>query len=320
MILFVYAVLVFLVLRFCVTLFNFLSNPKLGYYSKHFSDKVSIIVLASTVKHDVENLLTSISEQEYEHTEVFVQRQESISELVNQTTGKYLLFLSPGTTVHFGLINNLMYRMKVFNLAVLSLIPTYKASSFMGNCIYPLNDFLLLNLLPLRLVRLSALSAFTAGSNDCIFFDAAIYKQYRWHEKLHPKALEAAEIVKLVKQQQLKAEVLLANKFVYHTVDVKDTASFSMRLLMNFSNSSLAALMYLMLVVVGPVVVSFDFNPVLIVLPIGLIFLSRVMIAFLTAQNPLLQVLLHPLQMLLLFGLLLKEIWERIAVSIKLKK
>ncbi|TCC82929.1 glycosyltransferase family 2 protein [Pedobacter hiemivivus] len=320
MILFVYAVLVFLVLRFCVTLFNFLSNPKLGYYSKHFSEKVSIIVLTSTVKQDVENLLTSIAEQDYEHTEVFVQHLESISELVNQTTGKYLLFLSPSTTVHFGLINNLMYRMKVFNLAVLSLIPTFKASGFIANCIYPLNDFLLLNLLPLRLVRLSSFSAFTAGSNDCLFFDATIYKQYKWHEKLHPKALEATEIIKLAKQQRLKAEVLLANKFVYNTVDVKDTASFSMRLLMNFSNNNLAALMYLTLVIVGPVIVSFDFNPALIILPIGLIFLSRVMIAFLTAQNPLLQVLLHPLQMIMLFGLMLRGIWGHIALSIKPKK
>lgn len=320
MILFVYAVLVFLVLRFCVTLFNFLSNPKLGYYSKHFSDKVSIIVLASTVKHNPEKLLLSIAEQDYEYTEVFVQHKESITEIVDQTTGKYLLFLSPGTTVHFGLINNLMYRMKVFNLAVLSLIPTYRASGFTGNCIYPLNDFLLLNLLPLRLVRLSNLSAFTAGSNDCLFFDAALYKKYKWHEKLQPKALEAMEIVKLVKQDHLKAEALLANKFIYNAVAVKDMTSFSTRLLMNFSNSYVVALMYLILVLVGPVIVSFDFNPALIILPIGLIFLSRMMIAFLTAQNPLMQVLLHPLQMIALFGLLLKGIWARIVMSIKLKK
>ncbi|WEK18712.1 MAG: hypothetical protein P0Y49_18195 [Candidatus Pedobacter colombiensis] len=297
-----------------------MSNPKLGYYGKHFSEKVSIIVLTSTARHDVENLLASIDEQDYEHTEVFVQHRESITTLINRTTGKYLLFLSSGTTVHYGLINNLICRMKVFNLAALSLIPTYRASGLIGKCIYPLNDFLLLNLLPLRLVRLSGLPAFTAGSNDCLFFDATVYKQHKWHEKLQIKVLEATEIIKLVKQQQLKAEVLLANKFVYNTVDIKDITSFSMRLLMNFANSNLVALIYLMLVIVGPVVVSLDFNPALAILPVGLIFLSRVMIAFLTAQNPLVQVLLHPLQMILLFGLILKGIWGRIVVSIKLKK
>jgi hypothetical protein len=310
MIIFVYAVLVFLVLRFSVTLFNFLSNPKLGYYGKHFTDKVSIIVLSSSSGADVKNLLGSIEQQDYEYTELIVQEGESEEELVNRATGRYLLFLDAGTTVQYGLINNLIYRVKVFDLAVLSLIPTYKVSGFKER-------FLLLNLLPLRLIRLSSLPAFATGSNGCLFFDALIYKRYRWHNKLNHKLLASAEIIKLVKQQQLKAEVLLANKFVYNCADLEDTSGFAKRLLMNFGNNALIALLYLLLVIAGPVVVLVNFNPALAVLPFGLIFLSRVMIAFLTAQNPFVNVLLHPLQMILLFLLLLKGVGDRILMSIK---
>lgn len=318
MMIFVYAVLVFLVLRFSVTLFNFLSNPKLGYYGKHFTDKVSIIILSAPPEDGVQSTLDAIDQQEYKYTEVIVQQLENEEELVKRASGKYLLFLEAGTVIRHGLINNLIYRVKVFDLAVLSLVPTYTAAGFMEKCIYPLNDFLLLNLLPLRLVRLSRVPAFAAGNNGCLFFDAALCRQYNWHNKLKHKS--GIEVVKQVKQQQLKAETLLANKFVYSKVELKGLDSFSERLFLNFGNSVPVALSYLALVVVGPVMVLLSFNPVLAVLPFGLIFLSRIMIAFLTVQNPFVQVLLHPLQMLLLFTLTLKAIWGRILRSFKLGK
>jgi len=319
MMIFVYAVLVFLILRFCVTLFNFLSNPKLGYYGKHFTDKVSVIVLSADLKPDVNNLLGSIDEQEYRYLDVIVQEDESIAELAARATGKYFLFITPGITLHHGLINNLIYRTKVFNLAVLSLIPTYKASDFLTQCFYPLNDFLLLNLLPLRLVRLSAVPVFAAGSNDCLFFDAAQYEALNWNEKEGRRLPSATELVKLAKQQQLKAEVLLANKLIRNDVVNIDVKHFAQGLLLNFSNSSIAALIYVILVVFGPLIVLLRFEPAFLILPIGLIFMSRVMIAFMTAQSPVRQVLLHPLQMISLFGLMITAIIRRIRRSFKLK-
>lgn len=317
MMVFIYAVLVFLVLRFSVTLFNFLSNPKLGYYGKHFTDKVSIVILTASQRTDTSRLLAAIEQQDYEHTEVLVQGNETEAELAERASGRYLLFLDAGTTIHHGLINNLIYRTRVFNLAVLGLLPTIKPKGLTEHCIYPLNDFLLLNLLPLRLIRLSGQPAFAAGNADCLFFDAAVYKEHVWHKQISNRLLTATEIVKQVKQQGLKAEVLLANKFVYSYPDVMDMDSMAVRLLANFGNSAFVAFIYLLLVLIGPLAVLISFNPALAVLPFGLIFLSRIMIAFLTSQNPVLNVLLHPLQMLLLFVLILKGIWMRMLVSIK---
>nr|WP_121270835.1 hypothetical protein [Pedobacter schmidteae] len=320
MIEFVYAVLVFLVLRFCVTLFNFLSNPKLGYYGKHFAAKVSVIIMAPNTPADLKKLLASIDTQEYSHLEIIVQRHESVTELMKKATGEYFLFLSSATTLHHGLINNLIYRTKVFNLAVLSLVPTYRLTGFLSKCVYPLSDFLLLNLLPLRLIRLSSLPAFAAGSNDCLFFDAAMARQFNWLKNIGTKLPAATEVVKMVKQQQSNAEVLIGNKMICIDVELKNLDSFSERLMMNFSNSGLVALIYLVLVLIGPVVVLFSFNPALLILPVGLIFLSRMMIAFLTAQNPIMSALLHPLQMLCMFVLLLRTVGRRILRSFKLKK
>jgi len=320
MMVFIYAVLIFLVLRFSVTLFNFLSNPKLGYYGKHFTDKVSIIVLADQWGAGAQGTLESIEQQDYTHIEVLVQGSESETELVARATGRYLLFLDAATTIHRGLINSLIYRTKVFNLAVLGLLPTLRPSGFREYCIYPLNYFVLLNLLPLRLIRLSNLPAFAAGSGGCLFFDASIYKEQNWHRQLGKSGWTGADMVKLVKQQQQKAEVLLGNKFVYSNPGINDMEGSAAHLLANFGNNIFVALIYLALVIAGPVFVLFNFDPTLAALPVGLIFLSRIMIAFLTAQKPVFNVLLHPLQMILLFVLLLKGIWICMLGSIKRKK
>lgn len=318
MIVFVYAVLVFLVLRFTVTLFNFLSNPKLGYYGKHFTDKVSIIILSGP-ESDPQELLSAIQKQDYDNIEVLIQQPaETEAQLAEKATGRYLLFLKANTTIHHGLINNLIYRTKVFNLTVLSLVPTYTLRGFMEKCSYPLNEFLLLNLIPLRLIRLSNSPAFTAMNDDCLFFDAAIYRQHSWYEK-GKKDLTATEVTGLIKQQQLKAELLLGNKQLRAKVILKNSGWFDSPMLPFFGNDTLIALVYLVLVIVGPVVIVLNFSPALIALPLGLIFLSRVMISFMTSQDPLLNVFLHPLQMLVLLVRLLREVWNKTFTSVKHK-
>lgn len=320
MMVFLYAVLVFLILRFCVTLFNFLSNPKLGYYGKHFTDQVSVIVLSAPAEGNLERLTESFNAQGYKDAELIVQQNESIAELVERAAGTYLLFITPETTLHHGLINSLIYRLKIFDLAVINVVPTYRASGFLAQCIYPLSDFLLLNLFPLRLIRLSNFSAFAAGSGNCLFFDAARYKQLSWNERPGTQLPPAAELVKQAKQQQFGAEVLLANKLLRQDVGETAARSVARQLLLNFSDSGIAALVYVALVVFGPLVVLFNFEPALLILPVGLIFLSRVMISFLTAQNPLRNVFLHPGQMVVLLLLVLKFTGLRIRKAIKLKK
>jgi hypothetical protein len=298
MITFVYAVLVFIVLRFSVTLFNFLSNPKLGYYGKHFTDKVSVIISLSDKNDDPSSLIASINAQDYTNVEVVVKKHsETTEKAVAKTTGGFILFLDVNTIINKGLINNLICRTKVFDLDLLSIVPNRRFSGLFSRLVYPLSDFILLNLLPLRLVRLSTQQIFATTNTGCMFFKASSYKTSDWHGK---------------------TEVLLANKFVY--IDEKvGFDKVSSQLLLTFGNNIFAVLIYLVLVIAGPIIVLINFEPVFLVLPFGLIFLSRVMISFLTTQNPFINVLLHPIQMIMLLGLLLKGLWIKVLTSVKHK-
>lgn len=288
MILFTYAILVFLVLRFSVTLFNFLSNPKLNKYGRRFTDMVSVI-LAPSKGEDISSLLESLNQQDYQYLEIIIKDHHEDEQLViEKANGTYLLFLEPNMLVDHGLINNLVYRAKVFNLSLLNLIPTQQLNTVYDWCVVPIKEFVVLNMFPLRLMRLTSNPAFAAINTGCMFFNAKDYRMNRSRDRM---------------------ETLLANGLLQTTSAPAN--AHGRQLMRVFGNNSLAALIYLLLLIAGPLVMFVYFEPSFVALPIGLIFLSRIMISFLTNENPVLNVLLHPVQMLLLSWFLLKEIWSK---------
>jgi len=308
MITFIYVVLVFLILRFSVTLFNFLSNPKLGKYGKHFTDKVTIIITPSPDKKSLKLLLKSIREQDYEQIEVLVSTANNQEEIDTAAQNcDYLLFLDAHTTIRSGLINSLIYRVKVFDLALLSIIPDETTHSFLEKCMLPVKDFVLLNLVPLRLIRLLPGQVFAVASDKCMFFNAALYRNHGWNA--------GRDIIKMIKAENFKVETLLGNRLIsisssYHSSGLLNQSGKD--LLLSFGNNTIAALLYLVLVIAGPIIMLANYEYALLIMPVGLIFLTRVMISFLVRQNPLLNVLLHPVQMIMLFIALSKAVFIRI--------
>ncbi|MGY0038252.1 hypothetical protein [Pedobacter sp. NJ-S-72] len=122
-------------------------------------------------------------------------------------------------------------------------------------------------------------------------------------------------MLKAVKQEKFKAETLVGNHLIYSHVsdDQSDLIQKTgQRLLRNFGNNIFVALLYLLLVIGGPLFIFADYDYRLLILPVGLIFLSRVMISFLAGQNALWNVLLHPIQMIFLVMSLIHAVFARI--------
>lgn len=341
MFVFIYIILVFLILRFSVTLFNFLSNPKLGKYGKHFPDKVTIIINAETTGIRLQELLISLKLQEHQAIDVLInyidKENKEICEhfcsederfhIVEQSqadyrnpdqpslrtvvTGDYLLFLDADTRIKPGFLDSVLYRMKVFNLSLLTVIPTQQIDTFKQRLLLPLNDFILLNLFPLRLVRLFNSPAFSASGDKCMLFLSSDFMKYRWQP--------GREAVRQVKEENLKAETLLGDQLISISPQ-SDQYIFdqsSQNLLLIFANNSIAALVYLILLIAGPLVMLGGAEYQLLIMPVGLIFLTRIMISFLVRQNPLINVLLHPIQMVMLCVSLSNAIFARILTILR---
>lgn len=346
MVIFTYFVLFFLVLRFSVTLFNFLSNPKLPSFSPALTDYISIVITVKNGESNLLNLLQSIIAQEYRNVEVIIYHSaldssdvklvEAVCEkdarfrlkrgvpgdyswVSKEIKGDYLLFLDSNTSIQKRFLNSLIYRLKVFNIAALSIVPNQVFESFLQKLVLPLSDFVLLNMVPLRLIKLLGSPAFVTVNNSCcLFVDARLYKQHQWQEKVD-SSKGTSDLLKIVKQDHLKAEVLLANKLIYQVSKISrselfQTATETLRL--NFGNM-LIEFIYLVLVVLGPLIVMIGFDFYIIVMPLGLIFLSRVMISFMTGQSPVLNILLHPLQMLMMLVLFVKGVQTHLLTGIK---
>ena len=347
MTIFIYAALIFLIIRFSVTVFNFLSNPKLPRTIKHYQEKVSILIPARNEAENILQLLQSIKEQDYINYEVIVLddgSSDNTFELVTQfsekntqfkifkglelaegwlgknyachqlsemATGKFLLFVDADEVIKRGLINSLILRVERNGLSLLSIFTNQIMISYGEKLTVPLMHFILLNLLPLRLVRFSKNPAFSAASGQCMFFDAENYHKNHWHKRVKNRVVEDVEIMKLVKQAEYKTEALLANSLIYCRM-YKNLAEsidgFSKNLLAGFGNNIIILLLYQLLVVSWPILLFVNYDVHLLVLPLTLIVLSRMMISFLSGQNVLLNLVLHPVQMLLFLFISVKSI------------
>ena len=337
-------VFIFLILRFTVTLFNFLSNPKLPRIGKHYADKVSILIPARNEAENILPLLSSIHLQDYDNYEVLILDDNSTDDtykvcqdfaaqhprfkvikgnalpadwlgknyachqLAQQATGDYYLFLDADEQVQKGLINSAVHRMKLRGLSLLSLFTNQTMLSVGEEMVVPLMHYILLNLLPVRLVYLVKSASVAAASGQFMLFDAGAYKEYQWHLLAKNKVVEDVEIMKLVKASKQNGEALLANGMIscrmYKGYN-EAVNGFGKNFLAAFNYNIISFLIYLLLIIGGPAIIVMTMNLNLIFIMIGLIVLGRIMISLAAGQNAWINVFLHPVQMLslLLIGL-----------------
>jgi glycosyltransferase involved in cell wall biosynthesis len=328
--------LFFIVLRFTVTLFNFISNPKLTRVSRNYNDLVSILIPARNEQDNILRLLQSIHQQDYQNYEVIIYddgstdltvgicaefitshprfrlvkggelpdgwlgKTNACHQLAIKANGKYFLYLDADTDVKNGLINSAVHRVNVYKLALLSIFADQEMYTTGEKTTVPLLHFLLLNLLPLRLVVLSKSPAIATACGQFMLFDAAVYRKNNWHELAKNNVVEDAEVMRLIKAQKFKGEVLLANGMVtcrMYTNYQSAMAGFSKNALAAFNYSIPALFFYILILIGGPMIVLMTLNINLIFFMTGLIVLTRVMISLAAGQNVWYNIILHPIQM-----------------------
>ena len=211
--------LFFIILRFSVTVFNFISNPKLTRVNRAYDDLVSILVPARDEEENILTLLGSIHQQDYKNYEVIIYDDDSSDntyatcsafakshphfsvikggrlpagwlgkthachQLSLKATGRYLLFLDADDKISNGLINSAVHRMQLHKLGLLSLFTNQDMQTFGEKTTVPILHYMLLNLLPLRLVYLAKTAIISTACGQFMLFDAAIYRQNQWHNR-----------------------------------------------------------------------------------------------------------------------------------------
>jgi chlorobactene glucosyltransferase len=337
MILAISVTLFFIVLRFSVTVFNFISNPKLTRVKRPYTNQVSILIPARNEEDNILTLLESIYQQDYKNYEVIVYDDDSSDgtyaicssfaarnssfnvikglklphgwtgknyacyQLARQAKGQYFLFLNANEIITNNLINSAVHRMQLYKLGLLSLFANQVMQTPGEITTVPLLHYLLLNMLPLRLVYLLKIPAVSIASGQFMLFDGAAYRQNQWHKQVKNKVVEDTEIMKLLKASSYNGEVLLANGMIncrMYKNWAEAISGFSKNLLAVFNYSIPGLLIYILLLIGGPIVVIMTLNFNLIFFMAGLIILTRIMISLSANQNVFYNVILHPVQMI----------------------
>lgn len=329
--------LFFLVLRFTVTLFNFISNPKLTRVNRNYTDLVSVLIPARNEEHNIARLLKSIYDQDYKNYEVIIYDDDSTdrthsicaafakkhtgfsvikggelpegwlgknyacNQLAAKARGSYFLFLDADVVVQAELINSAVHRMKLYKLGLLSLFPNQEMQTTGEKTTVPLLHYLLLNLLPLRLVFLVKNALFAVACGQFMLFDAGAYRQNQWHSLVRGKVVEDAEIMKKVKTAGYNGDALLANGMVscrmYKNYD-EALAGFSKNALALFNYNIPGLLIYTVLLIGGPILVMTTLNFNLMFFMTGLILLTRIMVSLSAGESVWYNLLFHPVQMI----------------------
>jgi glycosyltransferase involved in cell wall biosynthesis len=330
------ATFLFIILRFTVTLFNFISNPKLHRVARQYQDDVSILIPVRNEQDNILTLLQSIHKQDYHNYEVIILDDNSddntyqicaafatehprfklikgdelpvgwlgknfaCHQLARQAKGNFLLYLDADECIENGLINSAIHRMYLRKLGLLSLFTNQDMQSVGELLTVPLMHYLLLNLLPLQLVYLIKNPGVAAASGQFMLFAASAYNKNQWHEQVKDKVVEDVEIMKLVKANGYSGEALLANGMIscrmYKNYNEAVTG-FSKNFLAAFNYCILSLLIYIMFIFGGPMIIMMTLDFNLIFFMAGLILLTRVMISLAAKQNAWYNIVLHPVQM-----------------------
>ncbi|MBN2403530.1 MAG: glycosyltransferase [Spirochaetes bacterium] len=308
--------------------------------AKDHSKKISVCIPARNEEHNITNILHDILNQTYPDIEIFVLDDNSedstyrivssirkLNKSVNLISGKplppgwtgknwaccqlsqkaqgdILFFIDADTRLSSWAVESAAAYMNEYSLGMLSVFPSQLMLTLSERLIVPIMDWILLAFLPLRMVYLSPWLSFVAANGQFIAVTKKAYKKIGGHESVANMVVEDMELARNVKKHSLQMMTFVG----YNGVKCRMYKSFSdaftgftKNFFPGFNTSPLMfALMLIFLNVLFtlPFILLFFLKE--FVLIVFLILLQRVFISRSNKQNFLFNVILHPVQMIIM--------------------
>lgn len=334
-----YLVFGFLIIRWLVTCYNYFTKPLLPYFDQFSMahNSVSLLIPARNEEKNIVNCIQNLraidttdcvkeililDDNSEDQTADRIRNQipnllkiKLISglplpkgwlgknwachQLALQAKGHYILFVDADVTLTKTAIENALEQCNANKLDLLSLFPNQKMVNFGEKLVVPLMHYLLLGLLPLRLVRSTKFASLAAANGQFMLFDAESYRKHNFHELIKNNVLDDVNIMRLVKSHGLRGEVLLANNQVFcrmYQSGKEAFAGFSKNLFPGFGSNILIFQLYFYLIFWGWFALILNGNIVLITICCALSLSIRTMISSLAQQSIWQNLVLHPLQ------------------------
>lgn len=311
-----------------------------GSSVKHSNPAISVLIPARNEEMNIEKCINSVLCQSYPDYEVIVLNDHSVDstgEILNRmernnkrlrviqglslpptwlgknwacwqlaahSSGKLLLFIDADVILSPCALSSAAGLFEQYGLKMLSCFPTQSFFSFGEHLTVPSMHWILLAFLPLKNVFTSSSLSLIAANGQFIMFDREAYFKAGGHEKVSSEVVEDMELARRLKKQTGKVMTVLGGRDVscrMYRSFLEGLQGFSKNFFPGFNSSApvfLSVVAVVSLSALAPfylVFKSYVFLPALI-----LILLTRLFISFASSQNPIVNLLLHPFQMIVL--------------------
>lgn len=302
---------------------------------------LSVLIPARNEEKNIGNILSDLINQSYKNFEVIVLNDNSIDateeiiksftqkdkriklingkeipegwlgknyachQLSQQANGDLFLFIDADVLLSKYALESVLKTFEEKKIKMLSVFPTQIIQNISTYLVTPMMNWILLTFLPLKKVYSSKMKSFVAANGQLILIDRNTYFKIGGHESVKDKIVEDMELARKIKSLDLKMMTLLGNNVVSCKMysSFKDAFNgFSKNFYSGFNTNpilfSLLLIFIQMVFILPTFLVLFDFK---FILPVFLIVVSRIFISYISNQNILINTLLHPLQIIIVF-------------------
>lgn len=243
-------VVAFFLVRSGVLLYNYITWPVLPKSQCSDEDLVSVLIPARNEEQNIGRLLEDLLNQEYKKLEILVYddmsddrtaevvarylagdarirllkgralpegwlgKNHACHQLSLEARGRFFLFVDADVSLHPSALASAIRYLKESNLDALSVFPTQLMLTRGERAVVPLMFWVLLTLLPLRLVARSRFSSLAAANGQFFLHRADHYQRFHWHQRFRRHRVEDVAIARALKKQGLRLATLLGNRLV----------------------------------------------------------------------------------------------------------
>jgi glycosyltransferase involved in cell wall biosynthesis len=218
--------------------------------------------------------------------------------LSQAAAGDYLLFLDSDVRVEPTLVTRAIDLMQAHDLALLSLFPRQMMLTRGEMLTVPIMNWILLSMLPLRLVRLSHYPSLAAANGQFMLFRGREYRQHNFHSLIRDINVEDIHIVRKIKKMGYTAETLLSREEIscrMYTGYRDGIFGFTRSIFAFFGGSGLAMFLFTVFATFGFIFVWVGMSFYWALFYITLAVLLKGMVASMSRQHVARSLLLSPL-------------------------
>lgn len=243
-------------------------------------------------------------------------------QLAKQSRAESMLFVDADVMISSDLsfiLSKVLWRDK---LSLVSVFPYQEMKSIGERVTVPLMHWILLSLLPLRMVFSLKHDSIAAANGQVMLFNAEVYRRNGWHSLVRSEVVEDIKIARLVKRKGYRMRVMVSHGAVrcrMYTSYMEAVKGFSKNIHQFFGGSRLLAFGYVLLFGIVPIVIL-PFIDLWQGLVLGsFIILNRVSTSIIAGQNILGNLFLHPVQMGVMIHILIINLREKTKKKIQWK-